>query len=56
MMLYFYHQAFDNNDYGYGAAIVWALFLLILMFVLINWRLVSRSERNAERRYRKAAK
>jgi cellobiose transport system permease protein len=53
MMLYFYHQAFDNNDYGYGAAIVWALFLLILLFVLINWRLVTRSERSADRRYRK---
>ena len=56
MMLYFYHQAFDNNDYGYGAAIVWALFLLILFFVVINWRLVTRGERSAERRYRKAAR
>ena len=28
-VLYFYQQAFDNNDFGYGAAIVWALFLLI---------------------------
>jgi cellobiose transport system permease protein len=45
MMLYFYHQAFDNNDYGYGAAIVWALFLLILLFVVINWRVVTRGER-----------
>ena len=45
MMLYFYHQAFDNNDYGYAAAIVWALFLLILLFVVINWRLVTRGER-----------
>ena len=49
MMLYFYHQAFDNNDYGYGAAIVWALFLLILLFVVINWRLVARSERRSAR-------
>jgi len=49
MMLYFYHQAFDNNDYGYGAAIVWALFLLILSFVVINWRLVARSERRGTR-------
>jgi len=45
LMLYFYHQAFDNNDYGYGAAIVWALFLLILLFVVINWRLVTRGDR-----------
>jgi cellobiose transport system permease protein len=44
-LLYFYHETFDNNDYGYGAAIVWALFLLILLFVVINWRLVTRSER-----------
>jgi len=50
MMLYFYHQAFDNNDYGYGAAIVWALFLLILLFVVINWRLVARSERGGRAR------
>ena len=50
MMLYFYHQAFDNNDYGYGAAIVWALFLLILLFVVINWRLVARSERGSRTR------
>ena len=40
MMLYFYQQAFTNNDYGYGAAIVWALCLLILAFVIVNWRIV----------------
>jgi cellobiose transport system permease protein len=49
MMLYFYHQAFDANDYGYAAAIVWALFLLILLFAVINWRLVVRGERGGER-------
>ena len=42
LMLYFYNQAFDNHDFGYGAAIVWALFLLIAIFVVINWRLVAR--------------
>jgi cellobiose transport system permease protein len=42
LMLYFYQQAFDNHDYGYGAAIVWALFLLIMAFVVINWRIVAR--------------
>ncbi|SHI55017.1 carbohydrate ABC transporter permease [Streptomyces sp. 3214.6] len=46
-LLYFYHQAFDNNDFGYGAAIVWAFFLLILLIVLINWRLVQRKERRS---------
>jgi cellobiose transport system permease protein len=45
MMLYFYQQAFTHNDYGYGAAIVWALCLMILAFVIINWRIVgSRDE------------
>jgi cellobiose transport system permease protein len=42
IMLYFYNQAFDNHDYGYGAAIVWALFMLIALFVAINWRIVAR--------------
>ncbi|GAB2970372.1 sugar ABC transporter permease [Streptomyces pseudoechinosporeus] len=39
-LLYFYHQAFDNNNFGYAAAIVWAFFLVILLFVVINWRVV----------------
>jgi cellobiose transport system permease protein len=46
LMLYFYQQAFDNHDYGYGAAIVWALFLLIMVFVVINWRIVIRRDRS----------
>lgn len=45
MVLYFYHQAFDNNDYGYGAAIAWAVFLIVMVFVVINWRLVQRGQR-----------
>jgi cellobiose transport system permease protein len=42
LMLYFYNQAFDHHDYGYGAAIVWALLLIIMVFVIINWRVVNR--------------
>jgi cellobiose transport system permease protein len=42
MVLYFYHQAFDNNDFGYAAAISWAVFMIILLFAVINWRLVQR--------------
>jgi cellobiose transport system permease protein len=42
MVLYFYHQAFDNNDFGYAAAIAWVVFLIILLFAVINWRLVQR--------------
>jgi len=45
LILYFYHQAFDNNDFGYGAAIAWAAFLVVMLFALVNWRLVARRER-----------
>jgi cellobiose transport system permease protein len=44
LMLYFYHQAFDNNNFGYGAAIAWAAFLVIALFAAINWRIVARRE------------
>jgi cellobiose transport system permease protein len=45
LILYFYHQAFDNNNFGYGAAIAWAAFLVIVLFTAINWRLVARKDR-----------
>lgn len=45
MVLYFYQQAFTNNDYGYGAAIAWAVFVVVAVFALINWRIVARSEK-----------
>ena len=44
MVLYFYQQAFSYNDYGYGAAIAWAIFLIVGVFTLVNWRLVARRE------------
>ena len=44
MVLYFYHQAFDNRDFGYGAAIAWVVFLVIALFAAVNWRLVQRRE------------
>ncbi|WP_205315563.1 carbohydrate ABC transporter permease [Nonomuraea lactucae] len=47
-ILYFYREAFNYNDYGYGAAIAWALFLVILLFTVINWRLVQRRDRTAK--------
>jgi cellobiose transport system permease protein len=45
-LLYFYQSAFLNNDYGYGAAIVWAFFVLIMVLVVINWRLVQRGRKS----------
>lgn len=40
MVLYLYEQAFINNDFGYGAAIGWGLFVIMILFSIINWRLV----------------
>ncbi|WP_229698706.1 carbohydrate ABC transporter permease [Wenjunlia tyrosinilytica] len=45
MVLYFYQQTFDNNDFGYGAAMAWGIFLVVALFAIINWRLVQRRER-----------
>src|SRR6266542_2361006 len=44
MVLYFYQQAFVNNDYGYGAAIAVAVFVIVTTFTIINWRLVQRRQ------------
>ena len=44
VVLYFYQQAFDNNDFGYGAAIAWGLFVIIALFSIVNWKLLRRKE------------
>jgi cellobiose transport system permease protein len=44
-VLYLYREAFDFNQLGYGAAIAWALFLVILLFTIVNWRLIAGSGR-----------
>ena len=45
MVLYFYQQAFGYNDFGYGAAIAWGIFLIVGVFSVINWRLVAPGRR-----------
>jgi cellobiose transport system permease protein len=45
MVLYFYQQAFNNNNFGYGAAIAYAVFAIVAVFALVNWRLTARSEK-----------
>jgi cellobiose transport system permease protein len=40
MVLYLYQQAFAFNQFGYGAAIGWALFVVMIIFSFVNWRLV----------------
>ncbi len=53
---YLYQSAFINNQFGYGAAIGWALFILIVLFSIINWRLIggSDNERLTKRAARRA--
>jgi cellobiose transport system permease protein len=43
MVLYLYEQAFVQNQFGYGAAIGWGLFVIIVAFSLMNWALVGRT-------------
>lgn len=45
MVLYFYQQAFVNNNYGYGAALAYTIFAIVAVFAVINWRIVARSEK-----------
>ncbi|MFD1677159.1 carbohydrate ABC transporter permease [Alicyclobacillus fodiniaquatilis] len=42
MALYLYNEAFGTHLFGYGAAIGWFLFLIILLFSLFNSLLVNR--------------
>lgn len=37
LVLYFYSVAFQENRYGYGAAVAWAVFVIVLFFSFINW-------------------
>lgn len=43
-VLYLYQQTFVKNDFGYGATIGWGLFILIVLFSIINWRLFRRTD------------
>ncbi|GHH77083.1 cytochrome c biogenesis protein [Streptomyces sulfonofaciens] len=45
MVLYFYGTAFADNDFGYGAAIAWGIFVVVVLFAILNWRLVQRPDR-----------
>jgi cellobiose transport system permease protein len=43
MVLYFYNNAFVNSDFGYGAAIAWGIFVVVVLFAILNWRIVQRT-------------
>jgi ABC-type sugar transport system permease subunit len=43
MVLYLYNTAFQNNNYGYGAAIGYGLFVIILIFAVGSFKLINRN-------------
>ena len=43
MVMYLYRTAFANNNYGYGAAVGYALFVMILIFALISFKFINRN-------------
>ncbi|GGI46553.1 cytochrome c biogenesis protein [Paenibacillus marchantiophytorum] len=45
MVLYLYQQSFFNHLFGYGSAIAWGMFVIILVFSFINWKIIKLSEK-----------
>lgn len=39
LVYFFYQQAFENHDFGYGSAIAVVMFVVILVLTLIQWRM-----------------
>lgn len=44
VVLYLYQQAFTQNQFGYGAAIGWGLFLIIILFSIFNYLVLNRND------------
>ncbi|UPK73545.1 sugar ABC transporter permease [Nocardioidaceae bacterium SCSIO 66511] len=42
LVYFFYQQAFENRDFGYGSAIAVILFLIILLLTVLQWQLRKR--------------
>jgi cellobiose transport system permease protein len=45
--MYMFENAFQRFQYGYGSAVAWMLFLLILVFSLLNFLIIRRLSRGA---------
>ncbi|MEU6783897.1 sugar ABC transporter permease [Nonomuraea angiospora] len=41
--MYMFEKAFKDFDYGYGSAVAWMIFLLIVVFALVNFLLTRRA-------------
>ncbi|MGW7299672.1 carbohydrate ABC transporter permease [Streptomyces sp. NPDC054829] len=42
MSMFMFEKAFKNFDYGYGSAVAWMMFLIILLLTVVNYLLVRR--------------
>jgi cellobiose transport system permease protein len=42
LSMFMFEKAFRNFDYGYGSAVAWMIFLIILVLTVINYLLVRR--------------
>lgn len=42
VVLYLYNKAFLERSFGYGSAVSWALFVIIGLFSILNWKLTKR--------------
>lgn len=45
MSLYQYWQAFASFHYGFGAAVGWIMFFILVVFTFVNWKIVQGTER-----------
>ncbi|GHO78938.1 cytochrome c biogenesis protein [Ktedonobacter sp. SOSP1-85] len=45
MSLYQYWQAFASFHYGFGAAVGWIMFFILVIFTFVNWKIVQGTER-----------
>ena len=52
IVLYQWYQAFTQFDFGYGSAIAWALFIIAVIFAIINWQLVSERDTDGKTKRR----
>lgn len=47
MALYQYSEAFVSNRFGYGAAVGWLMFFIILAFSIVNWQLTRQRDESS---------
>jgi len=45
MVLYQYWQSFASHHFGFGAAVSWVIFFIMLAFTFMNWKIVQATER-----------